>query len=485
MTEYAKLCGKTLAPSIRLSVRVRIQYLLLVWAQETCPKLLRGSAGLNLRRAGLQTQVIVSIFDYVCRMRALQTLTNFFETHNRKPSVLTESGNGPAYVNKVCETRWRAIQSVSYHDRVVTLAMIWGNGIWHFPAELLGSLAVFKSLGGIDENTMVHVFESNLYVKQWLGLFGISESQIIDGAVFAEKLIVLEGSRCGNPAPVHLTALRNRLLDTIQRTSPSVILIKRTKDPQQKHARGGALKNHEHLEQKVREYAQAAGLQFYLHDASSLPSVRAQLEHFASARVIVGPHGAGMVDLLATPKAATVIEYHKPHHRTINLCYARLSSLLEMDYHALPAPNDVADILVLDQALPPPHTISNIFPNGNVATPREQYYNESLQVIRSSFCRPEGFPSMCEWNRLARTCLSESNMRMECPQPQEIEKQVQAASLAEATAAKQQCVQQDYQPCKFYSTQHEDSVMFSMFFQSRRGGMFIEMGGAAKNTIFY
>jgi hypothetical protein len=39
-----------------------------------------------------------------------------------------------------------------------------------------------------------------------------------------------------------------------------------------------------------------------LHDDSSLPSIPEQLQRFANASIIIGPHGAGMVNIIASKR---------------------------------------------------------------------------------------------------------------------------------------------------------------------------------------
>jgi hypothetical protein len=43
-------------------------------------------------------------------------------------------------------------------------------------------------------------------------------------------------------------------------------------------------------------------LEFVLHDDSSLPSIPEQLQRFANASIIIGPHGAGMVNIIASKR---------------------------------------------------------------------------------------------------------------------------------------------------------------------------------------
>jgi hypothetical protein len=43
-------------------------------------------------------------------------------------------------------------------------------------------------------------------------------------------------------------------------------------------------------------------LEFGLHDDSSLPSIPEQLQRFANASIVIGPHGAGMANIVASKR---------------------------------------------------------------------------------------------------------------------------------------------------------------------------------------
>jgi capsular polysaccharide biosynthesis protein len=49
------------------------------------------------------------------------------------------------------------------------------------------------------------------------------------------------------------------------------------------------------IQQLVENFANEQRLEFVLHDDSSLPSIPEQLQRFANASIIIGPHGAGLL----------------------------------------------------------------------------------------------------------------------------------------------------------------------------------------------
>jgi len=102
------------------------------------------------------------------------------------------------------------------------------------------------------------------------------------------------------------------------------VLIERTKSRQ--------LVNFARARALVDAFARARGLQLAVHsDARALPSLTEQLRMFARARVVVAPHGAGEVHLIAAAPRTCVVEMLS-HDAWFNPCYARLAYLLGHDY---------------------------------------------------------------------------------------------------------------------------------------------------------
>ena len=69
-----------------------------------------------------------------------------------------------------------------------------------------------------------------------------------------------------------------------------------------------------------------------MRDARALPA--GQLRMFARARVVVAPHGAGEVHLIAAAPRTCVVEMLS-HDAWFNPCYARLAYLLDHNYESV------------------------------------------------------------------------------------------------------------------------------------------------------
>ena len=95
-----------------------------------------------------------------------------------------------------------------------------------------------------------------------------------------------------------------------------------------------AIANHDELVAALRR----AGLATRVFDAARLPAPRRQLAEFARATVVVGAHGAGLTNVVASPRCATVVEVRfRDNPRSLEA----LSETLGLTYvavRAAPAP---------------------------------------------------------------------------------------------------------------------------------------------------
>ena len=95
-----------------------------------------------------------------------------------------------------------------------------------------------------------------------------------------------------------------------------------------------AIANHDELVAALRR----AGLATRVFDAARLPAPRRQLAEFARATVVVGAHGAGLTNVVASPRCATVVEVR---FRDNPRGFEALSETLGLTYvavRAAPAP---------------------------------------------------------------------------------------------------------------------------------------------------
>ena len=209
------------------------------------------------------------------------------------------------------------------HEKIVSVAAMWASGVWHFPMEALVGLKLIDSF----KDVKLHISKKSDLCLDWIKLVKISPETILDGSVFAKELVLPEMGRCGNPYYEQLVWLKERVFSAIPDNSEQnlFILIKR-------NARR-SVKNHDLIETICKNFCKKRNLDFYLHDDLFLPSLGEQMTIFNKAKIVMGPHGGGGVNLIATKPKTSFIEFIS--ESDINICYTRISHLLNIDYSGL------------------------------------------------------------------------------------------------------------------------------------------------------
>ena len=86
-------------------------------------------------------------------------------------------------------------------------------------------------------------------------------------------------------------------------------------------------------------------LELYIHsDAGTSPPLATQLSTFSKAAIIIAPHGAALVLSIASVPTTLVVEFIDVDTNQINVCYARLSTILGLEYYGVPMIRGVGDV---------------------------------------------------------------------------------------------------------------------------------------------
>lgn len=275
------------------------------------------------------------------------TLNNRLVTSN---GFIVDHITCTAQRNGGCATHaasWISTQNTPVrYARVVTIAAEWAFAVWHFPMEALVALAYVNR--SVLDTAVLHVSRRTPYVQQWCDLVGIDWNRVIDGTVLADELIVPRMGGCGAPGPIHLEWLKARIADALRSSGMeqsfdwTVIVIKRTKSSRQ-------MKNVGVVENVTGAFSDSIGLPMTIHDDIDLPPLLDQLRMFTRAVVIVAPHGAGELLMIASPPGACVVEMIDPNK--LNMCFTELAYRLGHHYYALAMYNGVVSAVELETAL--------------------------------------------------------------------------------------------------------------------------------------
>ncbi|VDI41039.1 Hypothetical predicted protein [Mytilus galloprovincialis] len=117
--------------------------------------------------------------------------------------------------------------TVARYKRVVSIAVFWVEGTWHFPMEALVGLAYLTETE--KWSSFIHVTQKNKMVLQWLKLVGINENHVIHGTILADYLIVPEIGKCGNPSLDQIQWLYRQINVSVAFKRNTFLLIKRNK----------------------------------------------------------------------------------------------------------------------------------------------------------------------------------------------------------------------------------------------------------------
>lgn len=194
---------------------------------------------------------------------------------------------------------------------------MWGNGYYHFLTEVVPSVLT------IEKPYTIHCMGSSFAIPvfRW---FSISNQVSFEKPTFVNVKESLEQPyiECGNPSPQAIQLLRDRIQAKLTFVRTRGILIFR-KEPVR------AILNHTQVLEMLKrvfphlEWATFATL-----------SIDATAELFSQAAVIVGPHGAGLTNMLFSDSGIQIIEcmpVEKP-----NLCYWHMSEMLQNKYDMIP-----------------------------------------------------------------------------------------------------------------------------------------------------
>ena len=226
------------------------------------------------------------------------------------------------------------IPKTKHYSQIITLANF-AEGSWHFPMELLVSLAGVHP--DLIANSKIHV-KSLGEKKAWLSLVGVNESMIIEGIhgfVRGDTVYAPQMATYGRPTSSQLywlsTVVKKQLnLNVItQNTSPvsprrSIVLIQRKKGDNR------ALNHFEIIKITLIRLAHLLNYDFILHQ--DISNFNAQFGRFVNAAIVVAPHGAGSLFINFAPRDVCFIELISTNEP---LCFARMAYLRGHNYFSV------------------------------------------------------------------------------------------------------------------------------------------------------
>jgi hypothetical protein len=235
-----------------------------------------------------------------------------------------------------------------YADRPVyrelfVITQFWGASFFHKMLEVMPRVAAHVDFLRANPGVQIHAPEDRgqlLEMLRWLGVDDAAQ-RIVTGVVRAKLVYLPQATPCGFPDARQLQLLSRRLRDYVRSTkeagrgdgggetaSPRNRLV---------YVRRSGLRRFVHrppIEYVLRTLADRYRLVYTVFGDSPTPSLAEAAEIFSSALVVVGPHGAGLSNVVFSEPGTAVVEgvCDEPH---VNMCYQFAAHVLGLRYHAL------------------------------------------------------------------------------------------------------------------------------------------------------
>lgn len=215
------------------------------------------------------------------------------------------------------------VGQVPTYNTVYVLSQFWGEGYFHFLLENLPRLTLGLRFLKRHPSVKVHVVSSQGFTRDILSLLGIDSDRLVTGDVRAKVAVFPEPISCGSPSLPLVRALRREILGVIPSAPPKeelTIVVKR---------RGAReVLNHRELVSSLKGPVwEFDAPHFYLNGSRlNLPN---PFVGFSRASLLVGPHGAGLANLVAMRPGSHVVEIMT---RELNIAYMTSSLMLGLHW---------------------------------------------------------------------------------------------------------------------------------------------------------
>ena len=221
------------------------------------------------------------------------------------------------------------------YEEVYSIAERWGDGFYHLNIEDLPRIAPFLIWLRENPQIKIHIFGDGKhrykYISQIMEYLQISKERLVIGPLRARFAYMPETTYCGFNHVTNTQLLSEEYRYVIhnnfkQKKRDSIVLIKRSA--------ARRFSKHSEIQTMLQRIAKDYNLTFEHFVDTHLPSVKDTMEMFNRAVMVVGPHGAGLSNIIFSEPGTFVIEgvCNRPH---VNLCFQRLAYTLGHHYHGI------------------------------------------------------------------------------------------------------------------------------------------------------
>jgi len=265
-----------------------------------------------------------------------------FHMHIHRDAIVTRLGdvisNGLKLVLYACSYDtdphvpfFDNLEQIPLYNELYVTNQYWGTGVFHRMVEIVPRLALHLQFLKANPEIRILAPEVRRRTAELIGIIGLDKSRLVKGVSRANIVYQPRATGCGHANIQESQVLSQLYRDYIRRTFPPqprnrLILIRRSKKRRFTDRKG--------MEEVVQHAARDYNLTYTLFPDRPTPSLNDTMRMFHSAVVIIGPHGAGLSNMIFSQPGTYVLEgvCNLPH---VNLCFLRLAHILGHHWHGV------------------------------------------------------------------------------------------------------------------------------------------------------
>lgn len=204
----------------------------------------------------------------------------------------------------------------------IVLGMPWHQGYYHWIIDILPRLSLIEKFSTLGNTKLIVPSSLNSFQKESLLLTGVSPTRIqeFDGNYWQVEKLYFPSllSECGNPSPSIVSWLREKFLCNCDDSSARKKIYISRSDTNIRRILN---------EDEIASFLSKEGFEIICPGSLSFEK---QVEIFKNANVIVAPHGAGLTNIVFSPRGSWIIELFPEDY--INGCYWALANVCKQNY---------------------------------------------------------------------------------------------------------------------------------------------------------
>ena len=230
------------------------------------------------------------------------------------------------------------------YDEVFVITQYWAESFFHKMLESFPRISPYLTFLQKHPNIKIHVRETGGYTKQTLEFLSFNSSRFVTDVCRAKIVYLPQATPCGfvqAQSAQYLSFLyRRKIKETYPDLSRrNIVLIKRSGTRRLTH--------HADIQTALENLATEFNLTFKLFSDSPVPGFDDAMQIFNGAVLVVGPHGAGLSNVIYSLPGTYVIEgvCNPPH---VNMCFQWSAHVLGHHYHGIPSRRGCESVIDID-----------------------------------------------------------------------------------------------------------------------------------------